>query len=329
MNYLCAMNELSLFIEYLLLSNDFVTIPGIGTLVAKPHESVYDAKDETLLPPYRQVVFSKEEKGEHCSVVEDIRKVYGSTREEAERKLGVWTTEFFQSLADYGCVDFGSVGTFANVNGQLAFHPTLSGITTPEYYALDVLQIRQINETKPSSNPIIKSDGKNITLRINKNVITYVAAACVALLLFFSSGVKFFNSDFTLKGQKDASALFMPKNLMPSLEEPANMNDSPSTANTQTQTAPSQAPSPKAAKQEAEGRFCIVLASAISRHNAEEFVKTLKGQGFESARILEGTMIRVVIGNYQTDNEAYYAVHEVQKAGGDFQYAWVYENKAR
>ncbi len=329
MNYLCAMNELSLFIEYLLLSNDSVTIPGIGTLVAKPHESVYDAKDETLLPPYRQVVFCKEEKGERCSVLEDIRKVYGSTQEEAERKLSVWLTEFFQSLTDYGCVDFGSVGTFANVNGQLSFHPTLSGITTPEYYALDVLQIRQINETKTASNPIIKSDGKNITIRINKNVITYVAAACVALLLFFSSGIKVFNSDSTSKGLKDAMAFFLPKNLMTSIEEPASMDESPSTANTQTQTAPSQSPAPKVAKQEAEGRYCIVLASAISRHNAEEYVKSLKGQGFESARILEGSMIRVVIGNYQTDQEAYSAVREVQKSGGDFQYAWVYEIKTR
>ncbi len=86
---------------------------------------------------------------------------------------------------------------------------------------------------------------------------------------------------------------------------------------------------PETTKNELEGRFCIVLASAISQQNAEKYVKALKGEGFDSARILEGKMIRVAIGNYQTGKEAYSAVRELQQKGGDFQYAWVYENTTR
>ncbi len=323
------MNELSLFIEYLLLSNDFVTIPGIGTLVAQPYESVYDAEDETLLPPYRQVRFTTEEQRPRCSVTDDIRKIYSLSQEEAERKLDVWTSEFFQTLTDYGCVDFGSVGSFSIDNGEMTFRPSLSGVTTPDYYALDVLQIQPISDATPAPNPIIESDGKNFTIRISKNVITYAAAACVALLLFFASGVKVFDSDSTLAIKKHLSALFLPSNLMLPLEDSAEMNAAPSTTDTQAQTATQKTAAPEATEKRLDGRFCIVLASAIPHQNAEEYVKTLKGEGFDSARILEGKMIRVAIGHYQTEKEAYSAVREIQQAGGDFQYAWVYENKTR
>ncbi len=323
------MNELSLFIEYLLLSNDFVTIPGIGTLVAQPYESVYDAEDETLLPPYRQVSFTTKEQKPRCPITDDIRKIYSLSQEEAERKLCMWTTEFFQTLTDYGCVDFGSVGSFTTANGEMTFHPSLSGVTTPEYYALDMLHIQPISETATASDPIIKSDEKSFTIRISKNVVTYAAAACVALLLFFASGVKVFDSDSTMAIKRHLSALSLPSNLMPSLEDDAAMNASPGTTDTQAQVTTPQAPTLETTKKEPEGRFCIVLASAIPHQNAEEFVKTLKGEGFDSARILEGKMIRVAIGNYQTEKEAYSAVREIQQAGGDFQYAWVYEKKTR
>ncbi len=329
MNYLCVMNELSLFIEYLLLSNDFVTIPGIGTLVAQPYESVYDAEDETLLPPYRQVSFTTEEREPGYSITDKIRNIYGLSQEEAERKLSVWTTAFFQTLTDYGCVDFGSVGSFTTDSGEMTFHPSLSGVTTPDYFALDVVHIQPISEAATAPEPIIKSDEKSFTIRINKNVLTYAAAACVALLLFFASGVKVFNSDSTLTIKRHLSALFLPSNLMPSLEDNAEMNATPGTTDTQAQTATQETAAPEATEKEPEGRFCIVLASAIPHHNAEEFVKTLKSEGFDSARILEGKMIRVAIGNYQTGKEAYSAVREMQQAGGVFQYAWVYECKTR
>ncbi len=321
------MNELSLFIEYLLLTNDFVSIPGIGTLVAQPYESAYDAEDEALLPPYRQVSFTTEEQKPSRSITDDIRKIYNLPQEEAERKLSVWTSAFFQTLTEDGGVDFGSVGSFSTDNGEMTFRPSLSGVTTPDYYALDVLQIKPISEATPAPDPIIKSDDKNFTIRISKNVVTYAAAACVALILFFASGVKVFDTESTLAIKKHLSALFLPSNLMPSLEDSAEMNAAPNTTDTQAQTTTQETAAPEATESEHDGRFCIVLASAISHKNAEAYVQTLKSEGFDSARILEGKMIRVAIGNYQTRAEAYSAVREIQQAGGDFQYAWVYENQ--
>lgn len=71
--------------------------------------------------------------------------------------------------------------------------------------------------------------------------------------------------------------------------------------------------------------YCIVLASRVSKANAEDFVKRLKKDGFDEARVLVGKnkSVKVVYGHYESQSEAYNALNNLK--GQEYFYeAWVY-----
>ncbi|MCD8302878.1 MAG: SPOR domain-containing protein [Prevotellaceae bacterium] len=326
------MNEFALCIEYLLLNHDHVTVPGLGTFISQPREAAYDASEETLLPPSREVRFCMELQHEDTFLVTAIRQIYGLTDEEAEGKLCMWTNDFSQALVEQGCVDLGSIGSFSSREGQIVFSPTQAGITAPEYYALDTLHIQEIEPRKRASAPIIRTDAKHITISINKRIANYVAAACVAIVLFFAFSTPVGNTQPVPLHEISASALFMPRNLTLWLGGASNSGfvETGVTASQSSEATTEPRESTKVAVEEQkaeEARYCIVVASAIPQRNAERLVQELMSQGCAKPRILEGKVLRVAVGEYNTEEEARTAVREIHKKGGDYEYAWVYENK--
>ncbi len=333
MYYICGMNEFSICIEYILLCHDYVTVPGLGTFTSQPHTSSYDTSDETLLPPYRQVAFNPDIQHDDDFFLTAMEQIYSLPREEAERKLGMWITDFSRTLADEGSLDFGSVGTFTTDGGKTLFSPTLAGITTPEYYALDTLHIQQIEAAgKTNSTPIIRTDAKSIIIRINKGLVANVAAACVAMLLFFSFSTKVGNTEPAMPQHATASGLFLPSNLTLSLMEKESAPAKPHTPKETKVETPATEPAvipPATEEAKAEADYCIVMASAISRKNADNYVAVLQARGFDTARVMEGKVLRVVVGEYATEGEARSAARQMQRASEEYQYVWVYQSKSR
>jgi cell division septation protein DedD len=74
--------------------------------------------------------------------------------------------------------------------------------------------------------------------------------------------------------------------------------------------------------------YCIVLASQVSKRNAEMFIERLKGKGLDSAEICttNKTQVirRVICGNFQTQEEAYKALRNIHK-DEELKDAWVYK----
>ena len=74
--------------------------------------------------------------------------------------------------------------------------------------------------------------------------------------------------------------------------------------------------------------YCIVLASQVSKRNAELFIERLKEKGLDSAEICttNKTQIirRVICGNFQTQEEAYQALRKIHK-DEELKDAWVYK----
>lgn len=73
--------------------------------------------------------------------------------------------------------------------------------------------------------------------------------------------------------------------------------------------------------------FCIVLASRVTKKNADAFVTKLTTNGYEASTLIEGNKsIKVVYGKYKTRNDAYNALNDLR--GNEFFYdAWVYQIK--
>ena len=84
------------------------------------------------------------------------------------------------------------------------------------------------------------------------------------------------------------------------------------------------APEPETAEEQRSG-FCIVLASYVSKKNANAFVEELQKKGYtESEVFVRNNVTRVIYGNFQTASEAYNQLQSIHKQKG-LEEAWVME----
>ena len=89
------------------------------------------------------------------------------------------------------------------------------------------------------------------------------------------------------------------------------------------QEAESQ-PEPQTAEIQAEeGDYYIVLASYVTKKNAEAFVEDLHQRGHKEAEVyIRNNVTRVVCGNFKTETDAYNRLNDV-RSEKDFKEAWV------
>lgn len=73
-----------------------------------------------------------------------------------------------------------------------------------------------------------------------------------------------------------------------------------------------------------QGQYSIVLASRVSRANAEEFVSKMKKHGFSDTEIVErANGLKVIHGHFQTQEEAYNYLYNVRSKNKNFDEGWV------
>ena len=75
--------------------------------------------------------------------------------------------------------------------------------------------------------------------------------------------------------------------------------------------------------------FCIVLASHVSKKNANAFVEELQKKGYTKSEVfIHNNITRVVYGNFETQSEAYDTLRKVHRIKG-LEEAWVYQFKEK
>ncbi|MCR5820558.1 MAG: SPOR domain-containing protein [Bacteroidaceae bacterium] len=75
---------------------------------------------------------------------------------------------------------------------------------------------------------------------------------------------------------------------------------------------------------ETKTAYCIVVASAISKANAERYAKELQERGMKSARVMiKGKMVRVVLDGFDTEEETVESLRKMRHNNEEFANAWV------
>ena len=75
--------------------------------------------------------------------------------------------------------------------------------------------------------------------------------------------------------------------------------------------------------------YCIVLASCVTQQNAKIFVEELQKKGYNDTEVYTHRNItRVILGHYETQNEAYNALKRIHK-NEELAEAWVYKFQER
>ena len=92
-----------------------------------------------------------------------------------------------------------------------------------------------------------------------------------------------------------------------------------------TVAAPAKAPvQPTHSPSLKDNNFCVVLASNVSRKNAQAFVFRLHDMGYTHARLHDnGNILRVIIDGCATESDAAKLAHQIHQHGAEFAAAWV------
>lgn len=326
------MIELSRHIENLLLEHECVIVPGLGGFVTHYVPASWDKEEQIFIPPYKNVGFNPQLILNDGLLVQSYMQVHETGYVDALRMIEDAVANIKSILHTTGEYDLGGVGNlYYKIDGRYEFEPYESGITSPNLYGLYSFSAKStsqkvesaLGESKKTSVKSVKksaSKGTTYTLNINRDFIHYVSAAIIAAIFYFSWSAP---SVIESSGMTENMAVFggiqnkeVKKQIVPETLEMVNSVEANLKQEVKIETSKEVSPF-----------YTIVLASAISKKNASEYVNSLRDSGFEDATVhITRTMVRVIYGSYNTENQAY---QELQKLNNNkaFAQAWVMKLK--
>ena len=359
--------ELERHIEILLLSNDCVIVPDFGGFMAHHVDAHYDEDEGLFLPPQRTLGFNPQLKINDSLLAQSYVEAYDISYPEAVLRIEDEVNELKMHLQTKGFYELSSIGTLEfNENGNYVFTPCEAGILTPDLYGLCSFEMtplkisaapvpetveeeeeekkatqifninpleRDVETTEAEAEVEAEDEEEEDVVRIKFSWIrNAVAVAAILLAVFFAAMPTGKTEMMTRTISNINSNLFfgmMSKDTNTSkieiskadIQKPTNKADTISKLE-KIKTEPTVKAEP------VKKGYCIVLASQVSKRNAEMFIERLKAKGLDSAEIYvkqkAQSIRRVVCGNFQTQEEAYNELRKIHK-DEELKDAWVYK----
>lgn len=322
------MNILSKHIESLLTKHNCVIVPDLGGFVAGYVSAVYQKEGKTFFPPKRTIGFNPSLTLNDGLLVQSYMYAYDISFPEATAMIEDTVSKLKRELQSVGEVSLGKIGKIvAGVDGRCEFINSEAGILSPELYALDAYQLSQVSNTATAttSNSDETKDSKTTyTLRINKKIVNFAAAAVLTVFFYILWATPL----ATNQHANVASIIPSPKKEVVKEDNTAFVQKTTSAdmANNQVSQPNESANSDDIAFVCPEDGFTIVLVSKVSLKNAYDFTQLLKSEGLDGAQVFKkGKMTRVIYNTYKTSEEAYAQLSELKQQSKHFAYAWVLE----
>lgn len=350
------MISLSRHIELLLLEHDCVIVPGLGGFIANHVEAQYNGEDEPLfMPPYRTIRFNQQLQMNDGLLVQSYMAAYDASYPAAYLQMEKDIDNVVYELETSGEVIFDKIGVLQKgINQSIAFTPSETNILTPSLYGLysyeiqslsKVIKERDVKEALNAASAMaVNANGddvrENNSKKRNNGVILLhrrwidvsisVAAAIVLLFCVSYQALRnnasdtdtvvaaFYNTTNDVKFVTNPS----PDKKIVSPSKITNTESNEAMTEVTTPTSKVEEKSP----QMPEPKFAIVLASFVSKTNAETFIENLAKQGFEEARYAKkGKVSHILYSNYKDKEEAQQALQELRQQCKEFAEAWILE----
>jgi hypothetical protein len=320
------MNVLAKHIESLLINHNCVIVPNLGGFVAGYISATYLEEEMLYLPPRRSVGFNPSLSLNDGLLVQSYMYAYDVNFPEATAMIEDTVNEMKKELQDHGEVNLGNIGKiFLSIDGRYEFTYSESGILSPELYALDAFSISPSIKNSTKSNTEEETEitrSKNTyTLRINKKLINYVAAAVVAVFFYIMWATPL----SPITGSSNVASIIPIPNPIKQEQQTSKQPNS-ATTNTIKETSIQQISGEEIEIVSPENCFTIVLVSKVSLKNANDHTQLLNSKGFDQAKVFKkGKMIRVIYNTFPTSEEAYTKLNELRQQSKYFENAWVLE----
>lgn len=338
------MTELEKHIVNLLLDNDCVIVPGFGGFMAHRIPASYDKTNGLYTPPTRTIGFNPLLTMNDSLLAQSYANCYDISYPEALRHIESDVDNLKRTIESEGVHNICGVGSIVlTSNGSYDFLPNKDGFITPEYYGFDTFEIDIIkeehisedNHTKTASTQIpaneIKSifdnniseqrntnisecaskqeeptsTRKEISLRIPLSMIQQIAAACIIVILFMSFPAKIGDSSKsrTSHGAMDTSLMYsiLPKEITSGKPEKLNLTE---TQNNKLREQKTTSETDVSVVKPNRPFYAIVMASRITRNNAELYIQKLQEKGIKDLQVYTSNGYTKVIYKKFTDKES-------------------------
>ena len=316
--------ELERHIEVLLLSNDCVIVPDFGGFM-NPQLKINDSL-----------------------LAQSYVETYDISYPEAVIRIEDEVNELKMHLQTKGIYELNDIGTLEfNENGNYVFTPCEAGILTPNLYGLCSFDMKPFNMSVSEKNTESKGeqetaqvismnpfnhneettkneeDDEEDVVRIKFSWIRNAVAVAAILLAIFFAALPTGKTEMMTRTISNINngLLFgmMSKDTNTSKIEidKADIQKNTNKADTVIELQKIKEDVTAKTKPIEKGGYCIVLASQVSKRNAEIFIEKLKKKGLDSVELYTKSRVqtirRVVCGNYQTQEEAYKALRKIHK----------------
>lgn len=344
--------ELERHIEILLLKSDCVIVPGLGGFVASHVNARYDEDDNMFIPPLRTLGFNPKLTLNDSLLAQSYSEAYDISYPEACGRIDNEVNELKQYICNNGSYFLNGIGTLSmNGYGNYEFVPCEAGILTPDLYSLSSFEMGRLSKSESvdvnngkaeviafPAHDFVERNKRGValrdgdsgkTLQIRISAIRNFAAAMIAVVLFLvlgtpvneSNGLRTSNID---NGVIESLISNGYNNIIRSngheLGHGVKRQDT-----MQMHAAVKADKNAEAANVARSDSFYIVIASRVTKNNAEDFVDRLADDGFEEASVLveKNKSVKVVYGRYANEGEAYGALDKL-RGNALFRDAWVY-----
>ena len=345
--------ELERHIEILLLKSDCVIVPGLGGFVASHVGARYDEGDNMFIPPLRTLGFNPKLNVNDSLLAQSYSEAYDISYPEACVRIDDEVDELKQIISNNGSYDLGGIGTlYLNGDGNLEFTPCEAGILTPGLYSLSSFEMKRVCApdsvrrdkrdaggvtaqvipfTPPEAVNAVRPDGNEDNgriLQIRVSAVRNFVAAVVAVVLFLLLGTPVNENCGGVRTSNIYNGVIqnLINNGYNSLRHNKSIDLRPETKKRDSVKAEAVVKAQPVKREEAVAdSFYIVIASRVTKKNADEYVSRLVSRGYGGASVLvgENRSVKVVYGHYASEGEAYGALGKLR--GDDiFRDAWVY-----
>lgn len=141
------MNEIIRHIEYLLVTNDCVVIPGFGAVIAHSIPARLDETAGCLMHPYRTFTFNAGLTQNDGLLLSSIARSKGVSYEVARHFVTTEVDAMQRQLSTAGYIRLGKIGQLTvGSEGSLSFKPSTAACFSPSFMWLDNLELQTVSD---------------------------------------------------------------------------------------------------------------------------------------------------------------------------------------
>ncbi len=332
------MLEIERHIARLLLDNDCLIVPGLGGFVVHHSCAVFNSRNNMFSPPERILGFDNRLSMSDSVLAQSIVDHSDLSIPEAMRSIEQDVDELRRRIEETGKYTISGIGTLrksAVVAKSYDFTPCSSSFVSPGLYGLsdieaEMLQTEKVEAPVPvleAETEPLPSDKRRISVSIPENLLHQMCAVVVALAIFILFPSQVGNNTKRVLSQYavDTDMLYR---IMPQ-ETTGNMQ-SASLVPVKTGDMGKTEDNRISVKEKDEdvkhnSVYAIVLASRVTRKNAEAYVEELHKKGLVDASVyVNDGKAKVIYKRYQSKADAHSALNVLGKQS-EFAGCWITE----